>query len=172
MTIEINLLIFAAVMSAIASGAAWYAAVQSRTYSLGQVLSQLISDYGSTEMLNSLMLLREWKKNNGDDFAKILAINGHGKDGLSKYERKVNESRRRVFTFYETVRVLEKRKIITYEDDIIEIIGRYAVRIFFEIVEPIEYEMAEIEGRKYWKEPFNKFREWYDKVSDDYPKNF
>ena len=123
-------------------------------------------------MLNSLILLREWKKKNGEDFAKILAKNGHGKNSLSEDERRVNEARRRVFTFYETVRVLEKRKIITYEDDIKEIIGRYAVGIFFEIVEPIEYEVAEIEGREYWEDPFNIFREWYGKVSDDYPKNF
>lgn len=171
MNVELWILVFTAVVATAATIAAWFAAFQTRKSSLGQMLAQLISIYGSTEMLNSLILLREFKKRVGEDFASILARNLHGKS-ISDYESEVNASRSTVFTFYETVRVLEKRKILTFEKDISEIIGRHAVGIFFEIVEPMEYEMAKIEDRKYFNNTFDKFREWYPNVSNKYPNPF
>ena len=137
--------------------------------SVGQMMIQLTSQYGSKEMYHSMKNLREWQQ-------KINSKGGNPPEILAQKLRKdnpnaieVNLAKRTCFTYFDTLRILYDRQVIK-KKDINELLDDYAITLLLEIIEPIEYEIAKIEDRDYGHKTFEFFRNWKSKLDKKYPR--
>ena len=137
--------------------------------SVGQMMIQLTSQYGSKEMYHSMKDLRDWQRNKlsrGGNPAELLA--GKLKKGNDEAIN-VNLAKRTCFTYFDTLRILYERQVIE-KKDIDELLDDYAISLLLEIIEPIEYEIAKTEDRDYGNKTFDLFRNWNAQLNNKYPR--
>ena len=137
--------------------------------SVGQMMIQLTSQYGSKEMYHSMKNLREWQQNKlsrGGNPPGLLAQK-LTKDNPNAIE--VNLAKRTCFTYFDTLRILYDRQVIE-KKDINELLDDYAISLLLEIIEPIEYEIAKIENRDYGHKTFDLFSNWNPELDKEYPR--
>ena len=124
----------AAIFTGIAAGAAWSAAHQTRRAIAGGLISQLLDDYNSDEMLCAMRCLDEWKKEHGEEFALVFA-----EKRKTKYQevKSVDSARRRVKLFFVKIYQLTEGELLPPKD-IIRLLNQGQAYFALNYVEPLE----------------------------------
>lgn len=139
-----------AVGAMIAAVASWLSARATTRAAEAQLFSSQYSDYGQAEMLTALRVLRMWRADNGEEFAKKW------KSGLDAHDSSSSDAdiaRRHVkFYFFRALRTYEAGFI---SKKFLKEIGNVdGINILFDIVEPLEAQL----NAKYDKASFDKLR--------------
>lgn len=118
-----------------------------------QVLASLMDDYYSTDMLSSMLKLRQFQVSHGAEFARTF-----GRLRKDNYEevKPVDEARRRVKRYFFKVFFLLESEVVT-ERFVKMVIVPSSVGFLREIVEPLEVEI----NRNYERDRFDRFARMY-----------
>jgi hypothetical protein len=95
--VSISMAMVASLGAAISAWFAWRAVRTTARVAEAAIVLRLMDDYASTEMLNSLRILRRWKTDHGEDFSLKWINSVREKDEIAL---QVDVARRHVKNYY------------------------------------------------------------------------
>jgi hypothetical protein len=124
----------AAVSSAVAAGAAWRTVKITQDTYQGQLFTDLSDVYNSPEMLNGMLWLTNWVRENPNNYAeKFIKIR---KEDYTQIE-KLDQSRRLVKSYF--VRVYRLRRVNLLQDKLEKLLlNDQQIGFLLKILEPLE----------------------------------
>jgi len=143
----------AAFIAAIAAG---LTARQTRNLVLAQASVQILTAYGSSEMLKGMRNLADWKRAIGPDFARIFA-----ELWRNSYRdvKDLDEDRRRISHYFYMIGVLIEIGVIK-EAYAKRVVPSDGIRFLLNTVEPLEREINPDYNRKMFRRFRRLLRKW------------
>jgi len=129
---------------------AWLSAYATQRATEAQLLSTFMREYASQDMLYALRVLRNWRSNQGDEFAEKWH---KALEQVSPDAQEVDQARRRVSSHFIMALHLYKSRYVKrrFLRAICDVDG---INVLYDIVEPLEYTL----NQGYNREGFNELR--------------
>jgi hypothetical protein len=152
-TVVLFLTFLTCLITAYAAWQAKRAAQETRNSIVAQITSSLLDAYATDEMLHAMLLLSEWAKEYGANFA-----DEYGQRRGEKYQQveNVDRARRRISHYFEKIYALWKLKLID-ESIVRAVASAEQVKFLHEKVEPLEATL----NPQYEKSIFDAFGSLY-----------
>ena len=133
-TLSIIILFFTAIFTLFSALAAKGAATETKKATQASLIASLIDAYSTSEMLDAMLCLNDFKTCHGDNFADVF--HRLRTDDYNSI-RQVDHARRRVSHFFIKIHTLKKLEYLN-DNAVMEVATKGQVEFFRHVVEPLE----------------------------------